>query len=197
MRVVCLDLEGVLVPEIWIRVAEKTGVDALRVTTREIKDYDELMTYRLGVLKKHKITLKDIQKVIAKIKPLPGAKKFLTELRSKVQVVILSDTFYDFAEPLMKQLDWPTLFCHDLKISRSGFVTDYVLRQDNQKEKAVKALQKLNFDVRAAGDSYNDLTMLLAADKGFLFNPPSSIVKEYPKLPVTRSYKSLLSKLLK
>jgi len=196
MRVCCLDLEGVLVPEIWIRVSETTGVQELKVTTRDIKDYDELMTYRLGVLQKHKITLKDIQKVIAQIQPLPGAKKFLARLRSQSQVIILSDTFYEFAEPLMKQLDWPALFCHDLKVSRSGFVTDYLLRQKNQKEKAVKALQKLNFEVYAAGDSYNDLTMLLAADKGILFKPPAAIVKEYPKLPVTRNYETLFKKLL-
>lgn len=196
MRVCCLDLEGVLVPEIWIRVAEKTKVKELRVTTREIKDYDELMTYRLGILKKHGITIHDIQAVIAKIKPLQGAKKFLANLRSKSQVIILSDTFYDFAAPLMRQLDWPSLFCHDLKISKSGMVTGYKLRQTNQKEKAVKALKKLNFEVYAAGDSYNDLTMLLAADKGILFNPPAVIVKEYPKLPVSRNYADLAKKLL-
>lgn len=196
MRICCLDLEGVLVPEIWIRVAEKTKIEELRVTTREIKDYDELMAFRLNILAKNKITIHDIQSVIATIKPLTGAKKFLDDLRKQVQVIILSDTFYQFAAPLMKQLDYPTLFCHDLEINKKGMITDYLLRQKNQKEKAVKALKKLNFEIYAAGDSYNDITMLMAADRGVFFNAPESIKREFPKLLVSTTYKDLTKKLL-
>lgn len=196
MRICCLDLEGVLVPEIWIRVAEKTKIEELRVTTREIKDYDELMAFRLNILNKNKITIHDIQSVIATIKPLTGAKKFLDDLREQVQVIILSDTFNQFAAPLMKQLDYPTLFCHDLEINKKGMITDYLLRQKNQKEKAVKALKKLNFEIYAAGDSYNDISMLKAADKGIFFNAPDSIKAEFPKLLVSTTYKDLTKKLL-
>ena len=196
MRVCCLDLEGVLVPEIWIRVAETTGISDLRLTTRDIKDYDELMRYRLKILKARRITLRDIQKVIAGIAPLKGAGKFLNELRSRAQVIILSDTFNEFAAPLMRQLGWPTIFCHDLEVGRNGFVTGYRLRQKNSKAKAVKALKGLKFEVTAAGDSYNDLTMLAAADRGILFNPPPSIRREYPRFPVATSYQKLLKLLL-
>ncbi len=196
MKVCCLDLEGVLVPEIWIKVAEKTRIKDLRLTTREIRDYDKLMKYRIAILRDRKITLKDIQDVIATIKPLPGAKKFLDELRSQREVIILSDTFYEFARPLMKQLGWPTLFCNYLSVDKKGFVSDYHLRLKNGKEQAVRALKKLNFHVKAAGDSYNDLTMIHAADEGILFNPPAVIVKEFPKLPVVRKHSELLKKLL-
>lgn len=196
MRICCLDLEGVLVPEIWIKVAEKTRIKELRLTTREIRDYDKLMKYRIGILREKGIRLKDIQKVIAGIKPLPGAKKFLDVLRAQREVIILSDTFYEFANPLMKQLGWPTLFCNYLDVDSKGFVSGYHLRIKNGKEHAVRALKKLNFQVKAAGDSYNDLTMIHAADEGILFCPPPVIVKEYPKLPVVRTHSALLKKLL-
>jgi phosphoserine / homoserine phosphotransferase len=195
MTICCLDLEGVLVPEIWINVAKKTGIRELRFTTRDIPDYDVLMRRRLGILKKEGIRLKDIQGVIAKIRPLPGAKAFLEELRSRHQVIILSDTFEEFAKPLMKQLGWPTLFCNDLKTDKKGFITGYRLRQKDGKRKAVKALKSAGFRIHAAGDSYNDLTMLRSADKGVLFNPPASIVKENPRLKVTRNYRDLLKQL--
>jgi phosphoserine / homoserine phosphotransferase len=196
MKICCLDLEGVLVPEIWINVAKKTGIPELRLTTRDIRDYDKLMKYRIGILREKGIRLKDIQAVISTIRPLPGAKKFLDELRSDREVIILSDTFYEFANPLMKQLGWPTLFCNSLSVDKKGFVAAHHLRVKNGKEKAVRALKKLNFHVKAAGDSYNDLTMIQAADEGILFNPPAVIVKEYPKLPVVRSYSALMKKLL-
>ncbi len=194
--IVCLDLEGVLVPEIWIEVSKKTKIKALEITTREEPDYDKLMNYRLGILRKHGIKLKDIQKVINKISPLPGARVFLDQLRAKAQVIILSDTYYEFAQPLMKKLGYPTLFCNWLSVDKKGFIDNYHLRQKNGKQKAVEALKSLNFDeVRASGDSYNDITMLKAADRGVLFCPPAKIVKEFPKLPVARNYKELLKKL--
>ncbi len=188
----CLDLEGVLVPEIWINVAQKTGVKELEITTREEPDYDKLMKFRLGVMRKNKITLADVQAVIAKMKPLPGAKKFLDQLQSFYQVIILSDTFSEFAKPLMKQLGWPTIFCHTLSLDSKGFVADYHLRQKDQKRKAVQALKSLNFYVQAAGDSYNDLNMLTSADKGILFRTTDKIKKEYPKLPAVEAYAQLL-----
>ncbi len=193
MIIYCLDLEGVLVPEIWIEVSKKTGIQDLRFTTRDIPDYDVLMKRRLKILKDHKIKLSDIQDVIAKIKPLPGAKAFLDELRSKYQVIILSDTFEEFAKPLMKQLGWPAIFCNYLSVDPKGFIAQYHLRQKDGKRKAVKALQALGYDVHAAGDSYNDITMLQTATKGVLFNPPDKIKKDYPKLPVARNYKELFS----
>ncbi len=195
MRVCCLDLEGVLLPEIWINVARRSGVKALKLTTRDIPDYDELMRYRIGIMRKEGIRLRDIQKVIARMKPLPGARRFLKQLQDRHPVIILSDTFYEFAGPLMRQLGSPTLFCHDLKISRSGFITGYRLRQKDSKRKAVEGLQKIGFEVAAAGDSYNDLSMLKAAERGILFNPPESIRKEYPRFPVSRSYSSLFQHL--
>lgn len=188
----CLDLEGVLVPEMWLGVAAKTGLKELELTTREEPNYDKLMKYRLEILKKHKISLADIQSVIAKMRPLPGAKAFLDRLRAKYQVIILSDTFSEFAQPLMKQLDWPTIFCHTLSVDKKGFVTNYHLRISDQKRKSVKALQKLNYFVQAAGDCYNDLTMLLSADKGVLFRTTDKIKKEYPKLPAVTEYAQLL-----
>ena len=192
----CLDLEGVLVPEIWISVAQKTKIKELRRTTRDEPNYDLLMKQRLRILRRHGIRLRDIQNVIAKIKPLPGAKVFLSKLRQKSQVIILSDTYYEFAMPLMKKLDYPILFCNSLSTDKKGFISNYHLRQKNGKEKAVKALKKVGFKVRAAGDSYNDITMLRAADKGVLFNPPPGIVKKFPKLSVTRNYQALLRALI-
>ena len=197
MKICCLDLEGVLVPEIWIRVAEKTGIKELRLTTRDWPDYDKLMRYRIAILKKRGITLSFIQKVIGTIRPLPGAKKFLDALRKQRQVIILSDTFYEFAAPLMRQLGDPTLFCNYLTVDRKGFITDYHLRIRNGKEKAVRGLRKLNFHIKAAGDSYNDLTMLRAADEGILFNPPASIRKECPEFRVAQTHPQLLRLLLK
>ena len=196
MVICCLDLEGVLVPEIWINVSKKTGIKELRFTTRDIPDYDVLMRQRLSILRKEGIRLRDIQAVIAKIRPLPGAQKFLDELRSRHQVIILSDTFEEFAKPLMKQLGWPTLFCNDLKIDKKGFITGYRLRQKDGKQKAVKALKSAGFRVHAVGDSYNDITMLKAADKGILFNPPANIIKEFPRFKVAKNYKDLLTKIV-
>lgn len=188
----CLDLEGVLIPEMWLNVAALTRIEELKITTREEPDYDKLMRFRLSVLRKHHIRLADIQKVISKMRPLPGAKTFLEKLRSKYQVIILSDTFSEFAQPLMKQLGWPTLFCHRLSVDSRGMISNYHLRISDQKRKAVKSLQKLNFYVQAAGDSYNDLTMLLSADKGVLFRTTDKIKKQYPKLPAVTQYQDLL-----
>ncbi|MFO1464373.1 MAG: bifunctional phosphoserine phosphatase/homoserine phosphotransferase ThrH [bacterium] len=189
--IACLDLEGVLVPEIWINVAEKTGIAELRLTTRDIPDYDVLMKRRLQILEQHQLKLKDIQDVIATMSPLEGAQDFLHWLQSEFQVIILSDTFYQFAQPLMKQLHFPTLFCHSLRVDKSGKITDYLLRMKDQKRESVKRLKDLNFKVAAAGDSYNDIGMLEAADVGILFCPPEKIVKEYPNFPVTKNYDEL------
>ena len=195
MIICCLDLEGVLVPEIWIAVSKKTGIRDLRFTTRDIPDYDVLMARRLKILKKEGIRLKDIQSVIAKIKPLPGAKAFLDKLRTQHQVLILSDTFEEFAKPLMKQLGMPTIFCNSLKIDKKGFISGYTLRQKDGKRKAVENLKASGFRIHAAGDSYNDVTMLKVADKGVLFNPPANIVKEFPRFKLTKNYSQLLSAL--
>ena len=191
MQVVCLDLEGVLIPEIWIAFAERTGIADFRRTTREEPDYDTLMRYRLALLKQHGLKLADIQAVIGGMAPMEGAKAFLDELRSRFQVIILSDTFYEFAEPMMRQLGRPTLFCHQLVVDGDGFVVDYMLRQPNQKAHAVNALKGLNFQVIAAGDSYNDTGMLGAADAGFFIHPPEAIVAQFPQFPVNRSYAEL------
>ena len=191
MQVVCLDLEGVLIPEIWIAFAERTGIADFRRTTREEPDYDRLMRYRLALLKENGLKLADIQAVIAGMAPMDGAKDFLDQLRSRFQVIILSDTFYDFAEPLIRQLGRPTLFCHQLVIDADGFVADYTLRQPNQKAHAVNALKSLNFQVIAAGDSYNDTGMLGAADAGFFIHPPEAIVAQFPQFPVNHSYAEL------
>ena len=188
----CLDLEGVLVPEIWIQVAEKTRIKELRLTTREVPDYDALMRRRLKILKQHRIKLRDIQAVIAKINPLPNAKKFLDGLRRRDQTVILSDTYYEFAMPLMRKLDQPAIFCNWLKTDAKNYITDYILRQKNGKEEAVRGLKKIGFRVHAAGDSYNDIAMLKAADRGIWFNPPENIVKEFPKFKVAKNYDELL-----
>jgi phosphoserine/homoserine phosphotransferase len=191
MQIACLDLEGVLVPEIWINVAERTGVEALRATTRDVPDYDRLMRQRLRLLDEHGLKLADIQNVIAGMGPLPGACAFLDRLRETFQVVILSDTFYDFAAPLMKQLGHPLLLCHRLKVAADGRVEDYHLRMKDQKREAVKALRHLKFSVIAAGDSYNDTAMLAEADAGILFCPPQNVIDEFPQFLVTETYDEL------
>jgi len=193
MQIACLDLEGVLVPEIWINVAERTGIKELRATTRDVPDYDALMRQRLRILDEHHLKLADIQTVIAGMGPLPGANDFLDRLRKKFQVIILSDTFYDFAAPLMEQLGHPTLLCHRLKIDAAGRVADYHLRMPDQKREAVKALHYLKFKVIAAGDSYNDTAMLAEADAGILFCPPKNVIAEFPQFPVTTTYDGLYS----
>ena len=190
--IVTLDLEGVLVPEIWIAFAEKTGIEELKLTTRDIPDYDELMAGRLSLLNKNSLRLTDIQEVIRMLSPLEGAKAFLDELRSTTQVVILSDTFKEFANPLMEQLDWPTIFCHDLEVDLEGRVINYRLRQSDQKRKSVAAFRGLNYYVIAAGDSYNDTTMLCEADKGFLFRSPDNVKKEFPQFQSAEEYRELM-----
>ena len=189
--IVVLDLEGVLVPEIWIAVAERTGIEELRRTTRDEPDYDVLMQYRLELLDRHGLTLSAIQDVIAGLQPLPGATAFLDELRRRGQVVILSDTFEEFAQPLMRQLGWPTILCHRLVIDDDR-ITGYRLRMVDPKRAAVEALQALSYRVLAAGDSYNDTSMLLAADEGFLFHAPANVIAEFPQLPAIDSYDELL-----
>jgi phosphoserine/homoserine phosphotransferase len=195
MTIICTDLEGVLVPEIWINVAEKTGIDELRLTTRDISDYDELMQRRLGILKQNKLTLKDITAVIETMHPLEGAISFLDWLRSETQVIIVSDTYQEFAKPLMAKLGWPTLFCNSLEIDASGAIADYHLRQADGKRHVVEALLSLNLKVAAMGDSYNDLSMLKTAHHGILFRPPDSIKTEYPQFPVTETYEDLRNEL--
>ena len=191
MKIVCLDLEGVLVPEIWIEFAQRTGIPELKRTTRDEPDYDKLMKYRLGILAEHRLGLPDIQQVIAAMGPMPGARAFLDALREKYQVIILSDTFYEFAEPLMRQLGWPTLFCHHLEADDHGRLVNYHLRMPDQKREAVKRLKELRFAVVAAGDSYNDTAMLGEADAGILFHPPEKVIQEFPQYPVTLSYDEL------
>lgn len=191
MDVVCLDLEGVLVPEIWIAFAEATGIAELKATTRDIPDYDELMTQRLGYLDDNKLNLADIQRVIAGLSPMPGARDFLDELRRDYQVIILSDTFYEFSKPLMEQLAWPTIFCHRLIVDDAGRVTDYKLRQSDPKRNSVKALKSLRYRIFAAGDSYNDTTMLEEADAGFLFRAPDNVIAEFPQYQSTNEYSGL------
>jgi phosphoserine / homoserine phosphotransferase len=189
--IACLDLEGVLVPEIWINVAKSTGIEALKRTTRDEPDYDKLMRARLAILDQHGLKLRDIQDVIGKMGPLDGARDFLGWLRARYQVIILSDTFYEFAAPLMAQLDHPCLFCNSLVVDDQNRVTDYRLRIRDGKRKAVMALKLLNFTVVAAGDSYNDTTMLAEADAGILFRPPDNVVRDFPQFPVTRTYDDL------
>lgn len=191
MDICCLDLEGVLVPEIWIEVADHYQIEDLRATTRDIPDYDELMRGRLEILDRHGISLPDIQKVIADMGPLPGARGFLDWLREEAQVILLSDTFYEFAMPLMRQLGYPTLLCHSLECDKDGRVTDYRLRHKDSKLQAVQALRQLGFSIVAAGDSYNDTAMLTEADHGFLFRPPQSVREEFPDLPVATNYREL------
>jgi phosphoserine/homoserine phosphotransferase len=189
--IACLDLEGVLVPEIWIQFSERTGIAELRRTTRDEPDYDKLMKWRIALLAEKGFGLADIQDVIAGMAPLPGARELLDWLRSRMQVVILSDTFNQFAQPLMKQLGWPTLFCHDLVCDAAGRIVDYRLRQADAKREAVAALRRLNFRTIAAGDSYNDTRMLSEADHGVLFCPPENVIREFPQFPVTRNYDEL------
>ena len=191
MQLACLDLEGVLIPEIWINVAKRTGIDDLLATTRDIPDYDVLMTQRLRILDEHNLGIADVQSVIAEMEPLPGAREFLRWLEEEFQLVILSDTFYEFAAPLMKQLDNPTLFCHKLGIAADGKITDYHLRMPDQKREAVRAFHGLNFQVIASGDSYNDTTMLSEADAGILFRPPQNVIEEFPQYPVCTEYEEL------
>ena len=191
MQLVCLDLEGVLVPEIWIEFSQRTGIPELRRTTRDEPDYDKLMKGRLALLAQHQLGLPDIQKVIAAMGPMPGAKDFLDDLRSRFQVIILSDTFYQFAMPLMQQLGMPTLFCHQLETDSKGYVVNYHLRMPEQKREAVKRFRQLNFKVIAAGDSYNDTAMLGEAHAGILFRPPENVIREFPQYPVTRNYAEL------
>ena len=192
----CLDLEGVLLPEIWVAFAEKTGIEQLKLTTREIPDYDELMQGRLRILNDNNLKLIDIQNVIKTLSPLAGAIDFLAWLKSEFQVIILSDTFYQFVGPLMKSLDYPTLFCNALIVNSKGNITGYQLRQKDGKTKAVSALKKLNFKVIAAGDSYNDTGMLQEADAGILFCPPDNVIKEFPQFPVSRNYEEFKNTLL-
>lgn len=196
MQIVCLDLEGVLVPEIWIAFAERTGISELRRTTRDEPDYDKLMKYRLDILAEKKLGLPDIQEVISGLEPLPGAREFVDWLRPRFQVVILSDTFYEFAMPLMKHLGWPTLFCHRLEADENGMMVNYHLRMPEQKRESVKAFKGLNFSTIAAGDSYNDTAMLAEAHAGILFCPPDNVVREFPQFPVTRDYEALKTAIL-
>ena len=190
MELACLDLEGVLIPEIWINVAERTGIEELRLTTRDIPDYDQLMRGRLELLNQHGLKLSDIQRVIAGMGPLEGARAFLDWLRERFQVVILSDTYYEFALPLMKQLGWPTLFCHRLEVVDDR-VVGYVLRQPDSKRQAVQVFHQLNFRVIAAGDSYNDTAMLAEAEAGILFRPPQNVIDEFPQFPVARTFEEM------
>ena len=194
--IACLDLEGVLLPEIWIEFAKQTGIESLKLTTRDIPNYDELMSERINILSQNNLKLKDIEDVIYTLKPLEGANEFLKWLKTEFQVIILSDTFYQFSKPLMKQLDFPTLFCHNIITNDAGVITGYKLRQKNGKAEAVRALQGLNFDVIAAGDSYNDIGMLKQANIGILFNPPKSVINEFPQFNVTKNYNEFKNELL-
>lgn len=197
MELACLDLEGVLIPEIWIKFAEKTGIEALKATTRDIPDYDELMTMRLGELAKHKLGLNEIQEVIATLSPMEGAREFIDWLRERFQVVILSDTFYEFAGPLMKQLGYPTLLCHKLTVDDAGRVTDYNIRQANPKRQCIVAFKSLYYRTIAAGDSYNDTTMLAEADAGILFKAPQNVIEQFPQYPAVHTYSELKREFLK
>lgn len=197
MKIVCLDMEGVLVPEIWIAFAEASGIPELKRTTRDEPDYDKLMRWRLGILKEHGLGLKEIQDVIAKIEPLPGAREFLDELRSFTQVIIISDTFTEFAMPLMEKLGWPTLFCNSLEVAPSGEITGYKMRIQQSKLSTVKALQSIGFDTIASGDSYNDLDMILASKAGFLFRTTEKIKQDYPQLPAFEEFDELMAAIKK
>ena len=195
MKLICLDLEGVLVPEIWVAFAEASKIPELKKTTRDEPDYDKLMRWRLSVLKEHGLGLKDIQETIASIDPLPGAKEFLDELRSFAQVIIISDTFTEFAQPLMKKLGWPTIFCNSLVVAEDGEITDYKMRVENSKLTTVRALQSIGFETVASGDSYNDLGMILAGKSGFLFRTTEQIKADYPQIPALETYEELLNAL--
>jgi len=191
MHAVCSDLEGVWVPEVWVNVSEKTGIPELRLTTRDIKDYDELMHYRLKILQEQGLTLLDIQRVIATIRPLHGALEMIQWLKRVTRFIVVSDTFVEFADPLMEQLERPTLFCHSLDVNREGIIRGYHLRQKDAKRETVKALKSMNFEVIAFGDSYNDINMLLEADQGVLFRPPQNVIDDYPDFPVLHEYSEL------
>ena len=193
MNIVCLDMEGVLVPEIWIAFSEASGIPELRRTTRDEPDYDKLMHWRLGILKEHGLGLKEIQETIARIDPMPGAKEFLDELRSLTQVIILSDTFEQFASPLMKKLGWPTIFCNTLEVASDGEITGFKMRVEQSKLTTVKALQSIGYDTIAAGDSFNDLGMIQASKAGFLFKSTPQIIKDHPELPAFEEYDELLA----
>ena len=195
MKLICLDLEGVLVPEIWVAFAEASKIPELKKTTRDEPDYDKLMRWRLSVLKEHGLGLKEIQETIASIDPLPGAKAFLDDLRSLAQVIIISDTFTEFAQPLMKKLGWPTIFCNSLVIAEDGEITDYKMRVENSKLTTVRALQSIGFETVASGDSYNDLGMILAGKSGFLFRTTEQIKADYPQIPALETYEELLNAL--
>ena len=197
MEIACLDLEGVLIPEVWINFAERTGIEALRVTTREMPDYDKLMKQRLKILAEKKLGIRDIQEVIAGMEPLPGAQETLAWLREHFQVVILSDTFYEFAEPFMRKLGWPTLLCHRLEIDERGMIRDYKIRQPDPKRASVKAFASLRYRTIATGDSYNDTSMLAEADAGILFRPPQNVIDEFPQFPVAREYSELRAEFAK
>lgn len=193
MEIVCLDLEGVLVPEIWIAFAQASGIPELKRTTRDEPDYDKLMQYRIDILKEHGLGLKDVQDVIATIDPLPGAKEFLDQLREETQVIIISDTFKEFAKPLMKKLGWPTIFCNSLVVSEAGEITGFTMRIEQSKLTTVKALQSIGYDTIASGDSYNDLGMIQASKAGFLFRSTEQIKKDHPELPAYEIYDELLA----
>lgn len=195
MKLICLDLEGVLVPEIWVAFAEASKIPELKKTTRDEPDYDKLMRWRLSVLKEHGLGLKEIQETIASIDPLPGAKEFLDELRSFTQVIIISDTFTEFAQPLMKKLGWPTIFCNSLVVAEDGEITDYKMRVENSKLTTVRALQSIGFETVASGDSYNDLGMIQAGKSGFLFRTTEQIKADYPQIPALETYEELLNAL--
>lgn len=195
MKLICLDLEGVLVPEIWVAFAEASKIPELKKTTRDEPDYDKLMRWRLSVLKEHGLGLKEIQETIASIDPLPEAKEFLDELRSFAQVIIISDTFTEFAQPLMKKLGWPTIFCNSLVVAEDGEITDYKMRVENSKLTTVRALQSIGFETVASGDSYNDLGMILAGKSGFLFRTTEQIKADYPQIPALETYEELLNAL--
>ena len=197
MNIVCLDLEGVLVPEIWVAFAEASGIPELKKTTRDEPDYDKLMKWRLGILKEHGLGLKEIQETIAKIDPMPGAKEFLDELRSMTQVIIISDTFTQFAAPLMKKLGWPTIFCNSLEVAEDGEITGYRMRVENSKYSTVKALQSIGFETIASGDSHNDLGMIKASKAGFLFKSTEQIKKDNPELPAYETYDELMEAIKK
>lgn len=193
MDIVCLDLEGVLVPEIWIAFAKESGIDELKKTTRDESDYDKLMRWRIGVLKEHGLGLKQIQDVIAKIDPIPGAREFLDELRSLTQVIIVSDTFSQFAKPLMEKLGWPTIFCNSLEVAQDGEITGFKMRCEQSKLTTVKALQSIGFDTIASGDSYNDLGMIKAGKAGFLFKSTDKIIADNPDIPAYETYEELMT----
>ena len=197
MEIACLDLEGVLVPEVWIKFSEKTGIDELKATTRDILDYDVLMHQRLRILDEHGYGLPEIQEVIATLEPMDGAREFLDWLRERFQVIILSDTFYEFSQPLMRQLGWPTLFCHRLETDNKGKVVDYVLRQKDPKRQAIIALKSIYYRTIAAGDSYNDITMLSEAHAGILFKAPDKVIEEFPQFPACHEYEDLKLEFIK